>query len=97
MNPTVQVRERGSKARISEALVALSSIEDDGTTRMLLVDLLEENGYSVRSYEGAMEYLTDHLGCEPSCILLDVRLRGMSGLELQDKLRDARAPPWWSS
>jgi len=91
MSPSVPniEREYGVSGPGGSGMVAV--IEDDRTTRDLLVDLLEDIGFSVRSYGGAIDYLSADFDREPSCILLNVRLPGMSGLELQDKLREARS------
>ncbi|MGO7180679.1 response regulator transcription factor [Rhizobium brockwellii] len=67
-------------------LGCVAVIEDDEDTRMLVADLIENVGFSVRTFAGALEFLSSHLPAEPSCILLDVRLQGMSGLDLQQRL-----------
>ena len=61
-------------------------IEDDTDTRLLVSELLLEIGFVVRPYSGALDYLQNPPEKEPSCIVLDVRLPGMSGLDLQERL-----------
>ncbi|MBB3289118.1 MULTISPECIES: response regulator [unclassified Rhizobium] len=67
-------------------LGCVAVIEDDPDTRMLVADLIENVGFSVVRFAGALEFLSSPLTVEPSCILLDVRLQGMSGLDLQQRL-----------
>ncbi|MBY5538246.1 response regulator transcription factor [Rhizobium leguminosarum] len=67
-----------------ERLVAI--VEDDHDTGMLVRELLENIGFVVAMYPGPMEFLSADLTMEPSCILLDVKLHGMSGLDLQELL-----------
>ncbi|MGO6696322.1 response regulator transcription factor [Rhizobium johnstonii] len=69
-------------------------IDDDCDIRTLIGDLLQNAGFRARVFSGAFEFLAAHQGLVPSCILLDVRLHGMSGLDLQDRLNQmgSRAP-----
>jgi FixJ family two-component response regulator len=61
-------------------------VEDDASMRTSLARLLGGAGYEVALYETAEEFLAS-AGREPSgCILLDLRLPGASGLELQERL-----------
>jgi FixJ family two-component response regulator len=61
-------------------------VDDDTGLRAALTDLLESTGYEVLTYGSTAEFLARDRGCEPGCLILDVRLPGMSGLELQEKL-----------
>ncbi|MGO8046287.1 response regulator transcription factor [Rhizobium johnstonii] len=67
-------------------LGCVAVIEDDPDTRMLVADLIENVGFSVVTFSGAIQFLSAPLAVEPSCILLDVRLQGISGLDLQQCL-----------
>src|SRR5262249_37826082 len=55
--------------------------------------LLRAAGYEVRTYANAGEFLLAHCEDTPGCILLDVRMPGPSGLDLQRALA-AKAKPW---
>jgi len=69
-------------------------VDDDASTRRSLTRLLGGAGYEVTHYESA-EALLAIAGPElTGCVLLDLRLPGASGLELQDRLaeRGCRAP-----
>ena len=61
-------------------------VEDDPDVRESLRDLLSSVKIPVKSYASATEFLDDYDPSAPGCLLLDVRMPGMSGLELQDKL-----------
>lgn len=63
-------------------------IDDDVAVRESLTWLLESVGIDTRAYETAAAFLDDPRYEDSSCLLLDVRLPGMSGLELQDVLRE---------
>ncbi|MEZ0059442.1 two-component system response regulator FixJ [Bradyrhizobium elkanii] len=69
-------------------------IDDDPAMRDSLAFLLDVNGFAVMSYETATDFL-DHLaGSTVDCIVSDIRMPGMSGLELVRKLKaDAVACP----
>ena len=64
-------------------------VEDDTSLRQALQRLLVESGYSVQGFASAEEYLAapELEGCR--CLLLDVRLPGLSGLALQRRLQEA--------
>jgi FixJ family two-component response regulator len=62
-------------------------VDDDESLRASLQDLLDAAGYDVRGYASTGEFLLDPLPDRPGCVLLDVRLPGPSGLELQQALQ----------
>lgn len=64
-------------------------VEDDASLRQALQRLLVESGYSVQGFASAEGYLAapELEGCR--CLLLDVRLPGLSGLALQRRLQEA--------
>ncbi|OIQ99586.1 response regulator protein TmoT [mine drainage metagenome] len=61
-------------------------IDDDEAVRDSLQWLLEGNDYRVRCFESAETFLTRFDPREAACLIVDVRMPGMSGLELQDRL-----------
>lgn len=63
-------------------------VEDDQAVRRSLVAALEERKIAVRDYMTAMEFYRDFREKVPGVLILDLRLPGMSGSELQDKLND---------
>lgn len=61
-------------------------IDDDQAVRESLHWLLESVGHRVCGYSSAREFLNVYDGTTPGCLVLDVRIPGMSGLELQNHL-----------
>jgi len=62
-------------------------LDDDDSLRTALSRLLSAAGFEVRSYSSPGDFLLQPLPDRPGCILLDVRMPGPSGLELQEALR----------
>jgi FixJ family two-component response regulator len=61
-------------------------VDDDEAVRDSLQWLLEGNDYRVRCFESAEGFLTRFDPREIACLIVDVRMPGMNGLELQDEL-----------
>jgi len=59
-------------------------VDDDDSFRTAVTRLLRAAGYEVRSYRSAGEFLLARPGNAPGCVVLDVRLPGPSGLDLQE-------------
>jgi FixJ family two-component response regulator len=64
-------------------------IDDDADVRTSLEGLLEEAGFRAISFEKAEDFLRDARFDGPCCIILDVSLPGISGLDFQQQLRKA--------
>jgi two-component system, LuxR family, response regulator FixJ len=64
-------------------------IDDEDDVRQALALLLRSVGLKSRTYASAQEFLASHDGGAPGCLVVDVRLPGMSGLELQERLANA--------
>jgi FixJ family two-component response regulator len=64
-------------------------VDDDQMVRQSLADLLRSMNYQVTLHGSAAEFLRAELPDAPGCLVLDVRLPGASGLELQDYLTHA--------
>ena len=62
-------------------------VDDDDSLRTALLRLLDAAGFEARGYASTGEFLLHPLADRPGCLLLDVRLPGPSGLELQDALQ----------
>ena len=63
-------------------------VDDDGAIRRSAGFMLKTSGYQVRSYESGAELLKNPGDLSHGCILLDIRMPGMDGLEVQQALRD---------
>ena len=61
-------------------------VDDDEAIRTLWRWLMESNGVAVRIFATAREFIDGYAPGAPGCLVLDMRLPGMSGLELQDYL-----------
>ena len=61
-------------------------VDDDESFRASLVDLLKAAGLEARAYASTGEFLLDRTPDRPGCLLLDMRLPGPSGLDLQAAL-----------
>jgi FixJ family two-component response regulator len=66
-------------------------VDDDTSFRTAVGRLLEVSGFRVASYESGDEILAHLPSSEPGCILLDLQMPGLNGLELQGRLRE-KAP-----
>jgi FixJ family two-component response regulator len=68
----------------------ISVVDDDESVRESLPDLLREFGFSVRAFSSAEEFLeSDSLG-QTKCLILDIAMPGMSGVDLQQELKRRR-------
>ncbi len=63
-------------------------IDDDDAMRRSWAFLIEGEGWDVVTYSDAIDFLSSNDFSRPGCLVLDVRMPRMSGLELQDKLRE---------
>lgn len=63
-------------------------VDDDESIRTLWRWLLESNGMAVEAFATAKEFIDAYQPGGPACLVLDLRLPGMSGLELQEYLRE---------
>jgi len=62
-------------------------VDDDEAMRDALSLLLSSVGYMSKAYPSAGEFLDDYDPEQPACLLADIRMPGMSGLEMQDELK----------
>lgn len=61
-------------------------VDDDDNIRASLRFLIESVGLRAQTFASAQAFLENYDPAEPGCVVLDVRMPGMSGLELQDEL-----------
>jgi two-component system response regulator FixJ len=71
------------KATLNQVFI----IDDDAEIRDLLRSVLEAAGFHVEAFNSAAKFLSDGGAAKAGCLLTDVRMTGMSGLELQKELR----------
>jgi two-component system, LuxR family, response regulator FixJ len=63
-------------------------VDDDAAVRDALKLLLRSVGHAVETYGSAQEFLDAYSEDRPGCLVLDIRMPGMSGLELQQRLNE---------
>ena len=61
-------------------------VEDDESIRRALKRLLRSTGYHALTFESAEDFIDSAPGGGEGCLILDIRLPGMTGLDLQEKL-----------
>ena len=67
-------------------------VDDDEAVRDSLQWLLEGSGYRVRSFDSAESFLGRYDPREVACLIADIRMGGMTGLELQNRLIEGHSP-----
>lgn len=72
---------------MSDTSAVIHVVDDDSSFRTAVSRLLRASGYEVKLYKSAGDFLLEPPVEEPACILLDLRMPGPSGLELQDAIR----------
>lgn len=71
-----------------EALRLVHLVDDDEAIRRSVGFMLKTSGFHVRTYVSGVELLKSASNLEPGCILLDIRMPGMDGLEVQAALHE---------
>jgi len=61
-------------------------IDDDDLVCMAMQSFIRSLGYRVNTFASAEEYLSSDSGQEASCLMIDVQMPGMTGIELQSRL-----------
>jgi FixJ family two-component response regulator len=64
----------------------ISVVDDDVSVRAGMVDLVQAIGFAAQAFEGASDFLNSDRIDSTSCLISDVRMPGMTGLELHDRL-----------
>lgn len=67
-------------------------VDDDASTRTSLTNLLRSVGLEVRTFSSGPEFLDSAPYDRPGCVILDVRLPGVSGLDLQHRIASGDSP-----
>src|SRR5580692_1779717 len=72
----------------SSTLIAI--VDDDQSVQRALQDLIESEGFSTVCFGSAEEFLDSGLKDSAGCLIADIRMPGMSGIELQAQLKAER-------
>jgi FixJ family two-component response regulator len=70
----------------------VSVVDDDESVRESLPDLLREFGFATRAYSSAEAFLASDSVGQTRCLILDIAMPGMTGLDLQRELKLRREP-----
>jgi two-component system response regulator FixJ len=73
--------------KMAEAGRTVYLVDDDEAVRRSAGFMLRTSGFAVKAYESGVELLKEAKDLAPGCVLLDVRMPGMDGLEVQRELR----------
>jgi len=74
--------------RQSSRLIAI--VDDDKSVQSALQDLIESEGLSTLCFGSAEEFLDSGVQDEAGCLIADIRMPGISGIELQSRLKADR-------
>jgi FixJ family two-component response regulator len=64
----------------------ISIIDDDSALRNSLDDLIRSIGFRTQGFASAEAFMRSNQACDTACLLLDVRMPGMNGLDLQREI-----------
>ena len=76
---------RQGTGAVERALVSV--VDDDESVRESLPDLLTEFGFEARAFSSAQEFLASDCINQTGCLILDIAMPGMTGLDLQRELQ----------
>lgn len=77
---------------MNKAGILIHVVDDDASLRTALARLLGAAGFAVATYDCAASFMAAPPADSPGCILLDVNMPGLSGLQLQDYLLSIHSP-----
>jgi FixJ family two-component response regulator len=66
----------------------IAIIDDNESIQDSLCDLIESGGFEAECFGSAKSFLESDLRCRAACLIVDIRMPKMSGLELQAKLKE---------
>src|SRR5580704_9503093 len=88
-NVSIYVAHRGGRGRMSSPdTPSVFIVDDDARMRAAMQRLLKTVGLHSESFATPQDFLRRNLPDAPTCLILDIRLPGMSGLEVQSKLNE---------
>jgi FixJ family two-component response regulator len=78
--------------QVSKNKINVAVVDDDESFARALERLFRASGFEVRTYSSAEAFLAPGPLLQPDCLVLDIQLGGMSGLELQQRLHELGSP-----
>jgi FixJ family two-component response regulator len=72
---------------VQQNLRLVAIVDDDESVQHALQDLIESTGMSALCFSSAQQFLDSEARNQTACLVVDIRMPGMSGLELQAKLK----------
>ena len=76
----------GPEGRILEVTTVISIVDDDEDVRLGLGSLVRSLGWEARMFGSAEEFLASGEAAATSCLISDIRMSGMSGLKMHERL-----------
>jgi FixJ family two-component response regulator len=89
MAVTDQTIRNSQHARVQTSKLIVI-VDDDESMQDSLRDLIESTGLVARCFGSAEEFLESDLHCGAACLIVDIRMPKMSGLELQARLKEEK-------
>src|SRR4051795_5068284 len=80
-----RMESRHERSATEQSLVSV--VDDDESVRESLPDLVREFGFAARAFSSAEEFLSSDSVSQTRCLILDIAMPGMTGLDLQCELR----------
>jgi len=77
---------------VKETKPTIFIVDDDPSVRESTELMLKSVGFNVKTFVSAQDFLKANLQEDLGCLILDVRMPGISGLDLQEKLVSAKTP-----
>jgi FixJ family two-component response regulator len=76
---------------MNQKKIKVAVVDDDESFACALERLFRASGFEVCTYPSAEAYLAPTARSQPDCLVLDIHLGGMSGLDLQQRLQEAHS------
>lgn len=77
---------------MGDTIPTIFVVDDDPSVRASMKLLLESVGFDVKTFVSAQDFLKSKIRKDLACLILDVRMPGISGLDLQERLVSEKAP-----